>query len=61
MILYMKVSRDKYQLPEIVCESLKELAERSGVKPQTISGAMNHAKKKGGTSYYVRVEVDDEE
>lgn len=61
MILYMKVSRDKYQLPEIVCDTLKELAERSGVKPQTISGAMNHAKRKGGTSYYVRVEVDDED
>ena len=61
MVLYMKVSRDKYQLPEAVCETVVELAQRCGVKPQTISGAMNHAKKKGGTSYYVRVEVDDED
>lgn len=47
-VLYMKVSNDKYELPEIIARTTIELAEKCGVKSQTVRSAMSHAKKVGG-------------
>jgi DNA-directed RNA polymerase specialized sigma24 family protein len=47
MTLYMKVSNDKYELPEIIARTTIELAEKCGVKSQTVRSAMSHAKKHG--------------
>ena len=61
MTLYMKVSNDKYELPEIIARTTIELAEKCGVKSQTVRSAMSHAKKHGWPCQYVRVEVEDDE
>lgn len=61
MILYLKVSEDKYRLIEDMDVSAQVLAERCGVKKNTIFSAISHAAKTGQKSKYERIEIDDEE
>jgi hypothetical protein len=48
MTLYVKCTKDKYQLPEMVCDSVKELAEKTGVRPGSIASMIS----KGYGGYY---------
>ena len=60
MTLWMKVSDDKYELPEAVADSVNELAEMLHISPMTIYGCINklkHGKIKYTT--YKRIEVDE--
>lgn len=52
MMLYVKCTTDKYQLPEIVCDSVKELAEKTGKTAGSIATMIS----KGYPGYY-KVEV----
>ena len=54
MTLYMKVTRDKYELPVAVAESKSELARMLGVTPSAITHGMHGLKKT-----YLEVEVDE--
>lgn len=36
MVLWLELSRDKYELPLIVADSAAELARKAGVKPNTV-------------------------
>lgn len=56
MYLYIKVSRDKYELPLAVGASVKELAELTGCKRRTITSMISH-KQRG----YVKIDVEDYE
>lgn len=58
MTLYMKVTRDKYELPLIVADSKAELARRCGVQPSTIAHSTN---KNWTRPTYVVVEIEDDE
>ena len=58
MTIFMKVTRDEYELPIAVADSKSELARMLGVRPSSISHGLNQRWKK---SSYVVVEVDDEE
>lgn len=58
MTLYMKVTRDKYELPVAVADSKSELACMVGVAPSSVCHALERGWKK---STYVAVEVDDDE
>ena len=60
-VLYLKVSNDEYRLPEIIAASPGELAEKVGVKPQTVKSAISHAKRHGWLCQYERVEVEDDD
>lgn len=60
MIIYMKVTNDKYELPLAIADSVKELAGIVGKKPNRISSSMSHAKARGYKSPYRRVEIEDE-
>lgn len=53
MTLYVKCTTDKYQLPEIVCDSAKELAEKTGKTPGSIATMIS----KGYPGYY-KVTID---
>ena len=56
--LYMLVTFDKYELPLIVEETVKELAYRAGVKPITIYTQLIGTRKgKSKRSRYVRVAI----
>ena len=58
MTIFMKVTRDEYELPVAVADSKSELARIVGVRPSSVSHGLNQGWKK---SSYVEVEVDDEE
>lgn len=56
MKLYLRVTRDKYELPEAVADSIKELSEMTGIKRNSIRSLLSH-KRKG----WCRVEFDESE
>lgn len=59
MTLYMMVTRDKYELPMIVTESTKELADFAGVRLNAIHCAISNKKNNGRKfSRFVKVEID---
>ena len=60
--IYMKVSKDKYELPEIVADSTLELSQLMGVRKNSVDSAIS--KQKHGVrrkSMYVVVEIEDDE
>lgn len=59
MVLYMKVTNDKYQLPVAVTDTVKELAEILGTTQNVINSSLSRQKAGKGTGTYYRVEVDD--
>lgn len=58
--MYMRVSTDEYELPEVIADSWKELALKCGVSTDTIkthrfkyrNGIVKHEK-------YIKVELDE--
>lgn len=60
MKLYLRVTRDKYELPVAVADSAKELAEMCSVSNSTILSAISHEKAGRWKSQYKLVEVEDE-
>lgn len=59
MTLYMKVTRDEYELPVAVAETKAELARMLGIKREHVRAAFSHAKKYKNPTYVV-VEVEDD-
>ncbi len=62
MTLWIKVSRDEYELPLVVADSLDELAEICGVNKYSIIQMMSRAKHQKYLKWtcYRKAEVDDE-
>ena len=56
MKLYLKTTKDKYELPLAVAESAGELAKMLGTSKNVVFSSINH-KRRG---WYV-IDVDDEE
>ena len=61
MNIWMRVSRDKYQLPEVVADSIEELAEKCNVLVSSIRVMMSRAKHGRAPERYIKVTVSDEE
>lgn len=63
MKLYLMVTKDKYELPTGVYDSIEEMAEKNGLKVSTIHTQLSKYKHKTVNYYipYRRVEIDDEE
>ena len=61
MKLYVCVTKDKYELPLAVADSVRELAQLRGIKTKTITETLSRVKhgSRGWSSYKV-VEVDDD-
>ena len=60
--VFMKVSNDEYELPEIVADTAKELAEKCGVSENTIYGCVSRARTgKVYRSSYVKVTLNKED
>lgn len=57
-VVYMMVTRDKYELPLAIADTAAELARMLGRKERTIYSAMTQAKKKSWKSIYVKVKID---
>lgn len=61
MTIWMKVTKDKYELPVAVADSPMELARILGISSNTINSSISHVKTgKIKTSVFKKVEVDDE-
>lgn len=55
-MIYMKVSRDKYELPLAVADTADELALIVGTTKNTVLSSISH-----GHRTYIRVNVEDDE
>lgn len=60
-VLYMEVTKDKYELPVAVADSAAALARLVGVRRNTISQCMSHTERYGGKCKYIKVVLEDEE
>lgn len=60
-VVYMIVSKPPYYLPELVADSVVELAQMAGVEADSIYSIMSRNKKKGRDGRYVRVVIDKED
>ena len=58
MTIFMKVTRDEYELPVAVADSKSELAHMVGVTPSSIWHSLERGWQK---STYVAVEVSDDD
>ena len=58
--VYMKISKDRYELPVAVANSAYELAKICGVTNSTVCRAIRNREQKGSRSKYVRVLIDKE-
>ena len=56
MILWLKVSADKYELPEAVAETSTELGRMTGKNPLTIRSLV-----RGKKTVWKRIEVQEED
>lgn len=62
MRIWMRITSDKYQLPEAIADTVEELSELTGVKIGSIRSTASHlvhGRLKHGTFIYV--DIDDEE
>lgn len=59
MEVWMYVTKDKYELPIYVADSVKELAQLVGTSTKHIHSAIWHAQKRNGHCKYVKVNIDD--
>lgn len=61
MQIWMFVTKDKYEMPLAVADSVGELGQLIGRKKSTICSAMSRAKRRGTRCRYVKVEVEDDD
>lgn len=62
MMVYMEVTRDRYEIPICFAESMGELARRCHVDVSTISHALRNVREgKSTKSKYIEVEITTEE
>lgn len=57
MTLYLKITKDRYELPMAVADSKAELADMLGVDRTSVYRAL---KRHEGESMYIAVEVEDD-
>lgn len=60
-VLYMQVTRDKYEFPVAIADSIPELANMIGKSPNTIKSYMSRCKKIGRKCRYIKIEIEEEE
>ena len=58
--LYLKVTKDKYELPLIVTEGAQELADIEGVEVNSIYSSICHYEKGDQYSPYRRVRIEED-
>lgn len=59
MRIWMKVTKDKYELPLIVADTAEELAQKCGTSANNIRSTVSHAAKQNFRSGFVKVECEE--
>ena len=54
-MIWMKVTKDKYEFPVVMASTARELAELCGTTEDSIHSAIYHARTRGYRSQYVKV------
>lgn len=57
-VVYVKVTKDKYEFIVAMGNTVEELADECGLQKNTIYSAMSHAKAKGQNSVYKKVVLE---
>jgi hypothetical protein len=60
VIVWMKVTNDKYELPVLVADSAPELAKMLGCSPNNICSSLSHAKHRRQNTTYRKVVINDD-
>ena len=58
-VLYMMVSKDKYELPLMVEDTMKGLARRAGVSSSTVVHSITNARTRGTKSQYIEICMEE--
>lgn len=58
--IWMKVTKDEYELPLVIADTASELERKLGLAEGTIRSVVYKAKKRGSKTQYVKVEMEDE-
>ena len=61
MFVYMKVTKDEYEHPLAIADSIPKLAEMVGVKTQSIYDSMRNAKRFKRKTPYKKVDIGEDE
>ena len=61
MLIWMEISRDRFELPLAVADTAYELSKLTGEKVSTIYSCESQARKGGWWSKFIRIETEDEE
>lgn len=59
--IYMKVSKDKYEFPLVIADSVTELARMVGTTRESISSNIYHSRKKGRKCCYIKVVIEKDD
>ena len=58
-VLWMKITKDEYELPVAVAETAAELARMLNVSVDTIYSATSRRRNRGDKTAFVKVEVEE--
>ena len=58
--IWMKITKDEYELPLAVAESATDLARMLGVSVDTIYSATSRRRNHGDKTAFIKVEVKDD-
>lgn len=58
--LWIKVTKDQYEFPLAVADTIEELAQICGSTKNNIASLMSHAKADGRWCQYQKIEIDEE-
>jgi len=61
MVVYIEVTKDKYELPVVVADSVNELARLCDTSVNNIYSRISHEEAGRYKSKYKKVYIDDEE
>lgn len=58
--IYMEVSRDKYELPVFIAETVKDLAKITGCSEGNIYSSISKRKHNGIKTRFVKVDIQED-
>lgn len=61
MNVYMEITKDEYELPLAIGNTIEELARIVKMKPNNIACEIYRAKTKKSKARFIRVDIGDEE
>ena len=60
MFVYMKITKDRYELPVAVADTGEELAKICGVSINNVYNTMRSARANGYRCQYIRVKIEED-